>query len=112
MNVTINGVEFENVDFTDAEIAEAYENGNEIFSEVVHEEPEKVSEFIRKVCDAVRSWADGIFGEGAGDKIIPNDSLQDATVAANDLIDAYDAAFHNFKVMAQKMVELAKTTRE
>lgn len=94
MNVVINGVDIENVDFTEAETADAFDEGRKIFEDAAFNAPKKFkksSEVITAICDAVRSWADKVFYEGAGDDVLPVNSLFEAQKAAADMIDANNA---------------------
>ena len=71
----INGVELPAVDWTDAEIMDAYNNGLQEFSSFQETmaspnmSVEQMADKIREMSDIIADWADSIFGEGAGDKL-------------------------------------------
>lgn len=98
MNVVINGVEFRDVDFTDADVAEAYERRLHEFQKLSQQKPTNLAAFIREVCDLVSDWADDMFYEGAGDEILGGKaSLTVASSAAHDIIAAFGRAFDEYQ---------------
>lgn len=103
MDVKINGVEFQDVDFTDAETVAEFELGRRKFAEFNKSAINKnnIVDYIHNVCDCVREWIDNILGDGAADQIMGDrDSLTTATTVAFDLIKAYSAAMDEYKNMA------------
>lgn len=75
----INGMKFE-FDMSDADTYEAYMahagNVDEVTSKKIPDNAttEEYVALIREKCSAVRTFVDGILGEGAGEKLCPKDS--------------------------------------
>lgn len=95
MNVTIRGIEFADVDMTEAETMEAYEEGLAAltkYQNTIQSKKPTAAQTIRDLCDMLRDWFDGVLGEGSGEAILPNDSLKDGASAMRDLIAAANTA--------------------
>lgn len=66
----INGVELEDLDIFEADIAEKYEQTlNEVVKKAKSAEGLKTSEAIRKQCEAVFDAFDSLFGEGTSKNV-------------------------------------------
>lgn len=97
MNVVINGIEFQNVDFTDVSTAAAYEAGLADFQNITGKQHENMSALIRDVCDIVADWVDAVLGEGSSDRLfdgkqsltLATDIMRDMIAASSDAFDAY-----------------------
>lgn len=103
MSIVINGIEFQDVDFTDVETLEAYQRGLEEFQGVGDrfkggmQLPEMISA-IRELSDVVADWVDDLFGTGAGDRVFGGKaSLNLATSIAGDIVEAYKTDFDKCK---------------
>lgn len=95
MDVTIRGITFTDIDMTDAEFLEDYEEGRlEIANLPTPKRGDSAAymEYIKTANDAARDWLDTLFGDGAGERILPRDSLRDVLIAMKDLNDAMNAA--------------------
>lgn len=107
----INGIELNDVDFTEADIVDAYEDGLDRYMEFAKNnraDDMGVGNYIRGTCEIIRDWADGIFGIGAGSSCIPNDSLNAATLTAKDIVMAYSEAMDNYVKVAEEITESEK----
>lgn len=104
MNVVINGIEFQNVDFTDASTAAAYEAGLADFQNIAGNQHENMSSLIRDVCDIVADWADAVLGEGSSDQLFDGkQSLTLATEIMSDMIKASSGAFDAYKQKTEQL---------
>lgn len=82
----LNGLEFE-IDFTDADVQEKYEKACQVIEPLA--QPEKgltAPQMIRKAAGAVRSFVEIVLGEGAGEKVLPHDSMQAATTVVKAIV--------------------------
>lgn len=90
--LVINGIELE-FDMTDADTYEKYMAGagtlDAAMGESLGDAPttEEYVEMVRKKCQAVRTFVDGIFGEGMGKKLCPKDSLNSCLDVQDAIID-------------------------
>lgn len=106
MNITINGVEFQDIDFTEANTAAAFLDGQAAFQRVVSQKHEDAPAYIRDVCYAISDWADAIFGDGAGNQVFNGKmSLMLAVDVAGAIIKAYDESFNEFRRTAVKLTD-------
>lgn len=95
----INGVEFENVDFTNADLlekidTEAMEVNKK--AEKLKNERENLSlaEGIRQECKIVKEFFDNVFGEGTSKEVFKgNDSLTECLNAYEDVMNAYQEQY-------------------
>lgn len=117
MDIKINGIEISDVDFTDADLAEAYEAGQAEYSRKVKEaerHKEQYSRYIREVCAAVRGWVSDCFGEEIGEDVFdgkPN-SLTVALVVAGDLVNAFEESVVSIGRVSSELKERAKATQD
>lgn len=117
MDIKINGVEFPDVDFTDAELVEAYEAGLDEYSRMIkaaERNRNQYSRYIREICAAVKSWVESCFGEETGDDVFdgrPN-SLATALVVAGDLVNAFEESVAEIGRISTELKERAENTRD
>lgn len=108
----INGVELPAVDWSDAEVLEAYNNGlteYAAFQERMAKARgsfEAVIDTIREMSDVIADWVDSIFGDGAGDKVFGGKaSLRLCNRVAHDLVCAVQDSLTEVQ---QEQEQLAK----
>lgn len=95
MDVTIRGITFPDIDLTDADVVESYDKGMTAVQNLkrpAEGDIKGTANFIRSLCDVLRDWFDELFGEGAGDQILPRDSMKEGLSAFRELISAQKAA--------------------
>lgn len=97
--MNINGVEFKDLDFTDADTLEKIDEGVEIVKKEVKileekynkDEIKTTAEGIRQECKIVKNFFDYVFGEGTSEKIFKGkDSLNLCLKAYEDVIEERD----------------------
>lgn len=91
--MTINGVEFD-IDFTDADFVERYENKiNDVNKDIEELRNKTISpaEGIRQECKIIKEFLDYVIGEGTSEKIFGDkDSLKLCVKAFEDIINEVD----------------------
>lgn len=115
--IEINGVPFQGIDFTDADVLQAFEDGRKEYM-AKHNKATKLEpiEACRAMCAAVRDWADYVLGAGAGSEVLPKDSMEQALHVVNDMNAAVKNASDDLRAEAERMasaVEMpSKTNRQ
>lgn len=95
----INGVELDNIDFTDADTLERIDKEcEEVYkrAEILRKEKEKLSlaEGIRQECKIVKDFFDNVFGEGTSKKIFGDkNSLTECLNAYEDTMNTYQEQY-------------------
>lgn len=95
MDVTIRGITFPDIDLTDADVVESYDKGVTAVQSLkrpAEGDIKGTATFIRTLCDILRDWFDELFGEDAGDQILPRDSMKEGLSAFRELVAAQEAA--------------------
>lgn len=98
----INGVEIENIDFTDADLVERFDTGCKDVGEKVKKLKEKQEELnpaegIRQECKIVKDFFDYVFGEGTSEKIFEGkDSLLLCTNAYEDIVNIRNKQYKEY----------------
>lgn len=95
MDVTIRGITFPDIDLTDADVVESYDKGMTAVQSLkrpAEGDIKGTANFIRSLCDILRDRFDELFGEGAGDQILPRDSMKEGLTAYRELIEAQQEA--------------------
>lgn len=103
----INGVEFDNIDFTDADLLERIEYKSEEVLKKCDElekiESTKFAEGIRQQCKILKEFLDYVFGEGTSEKAFKGkDSLRDCLKAYEDIINERNRQLNNLNKIADK----------
>lgn len=84
--LTLNGLEFD-IDFTDADVQETYAKACKVLEPLAKpEEGLTNAQMIRKSTSAVRAFLDLILGDGAGEKVLPKDSMSAAAAIVQGLV--------------------------
>lgn len=97
--MTINGVEFEGIDFTNADLLEKIDAGavevNKKAERLKNErENLSLAEGIRQECKIVKEFFDSVFGEGTSEEIFKGkDSLVECLNAYEDVMNAYQEQY-------------------
>ena len=97
----INGVEINNIDFTDADILERIEKGRESVEQQIKELKNNKNnvtpaEGIRQECKIVKIFVDYVFGEGTSEKVFKGkDSLKECIEAFEDIFKERDKQLEN-----------------
>ena len=105
--MTINGVEF-NIDFTDADIIEKIDEGNEKVKDKIkelEENKENISpaEGIRQECKILKEFLDYVLGSGTSEKIFgEKNSLRESLKAFEDIINERNKQFDNLQSVIDK----------
>ena len=98
----INGVEFDNIDFTNADLVEAFDKGCEQVGKKVNELIEikkdlSPAEGIRQECKIVKDFFDYVFGEGTSEKLFKGkDSLNSCLKAYEDIIEIKNKQYEEY----------------
>lgn len=98
-NITISGVAFPAIDWTDASVMEVYQQGLEVYQDICNRAAgnKTIADMIttvRDICDHMSEWLDDLFGAGAGEKVFGGTaSLKLANQVASDIVDACEADF-------------------
>ena len=97
--MTINGVEFDNIDFTDADLLEKIDKECievDKKAEQLRKDKENLSlaEGIRQECKIVKEFFDNVFGEGTSEEVFKGkDSLTECLNAYEDIMNAYQEQY-------------------
>lgn len=100
--MTINGEEFENIDFTDADLVDRFDKGCEMVGEKLKELRKKSNDLtpaegIRQECKIVKDFFDYVFGDGTSEKIFKGkDSLLLCTSAYEDINNIREKQFEDY----------------
>lgn len=104
----INGVEFNEIDFTDADVIEKID----IKSKEVYEKADEIdkikdtitpAEGIRQACKILKDFLDYVLGDGASEKIFGDkNSLTLCLKAFQDVINERNRQYDNFQKVIDK----------
>ena len=98
----INGVEFNDLDFTDADLVEAFDKGCEQVGKKVNEliknkDNLSPAEGIRQECKIVKDFFDYVFGDGTSEKLFKGkDSLSLCLKAYEDIIEIKNKQYEEY----------------
>ena len=101
--MTINGVEFREVDFTDANVLDLIDKESQEASkkaEKLKKEAENLSslaEGIRQECKIVKEFFDNVFGEGTSKELFGDrESLTECLNAYEDIMNTYQEQYQSY----------------
>lgn len=106
--MTINGVELNNIDFTDANLIERIDEANKEVQNKIEELEKNIknispAEGIRQECEILKKFLDYVFGEGTSEKAFKNtNSLKDCLQTFEDIINERNKQFDNLQSVIDK----------
>lgn len=104
MDLKINGVDFNDVDFLDADTYEAVNSAFEYLNQL--KGGSLSGEVICNICSEFRKMLDIIGGEGAGDACMPNNSMMTAIVVKRDVLTGFNAAMQEYKAVTDEIAQM------
>lgn len=107
--MTINGVELNNIDFTDADLIERIDEANKEVQNKIEELEKNIknispAEGIRQECEILKKFLDYVFGEGTSEEVFKNNknSLKECLQAFEDIINERNKQFDNLQNVIDK----------
>ena len=106
--MTINGVELEKIDFTDADLIERIELARKDFDKKVEELEKNMNDLspaegIRQECKIIKEFLDYVIGNGTSEKIFgEKNSLKDCLKAFEDIINERNNQYDNLQDIIDK----------
>ena len=106
--MTINGVELDSIDFTDADLIEKIDLGKVDFDKKVKEIEENKNDLspaegIRQECKIIKEFLDYVFGEGTSTKVFGDkNSLGDCIKAFEDIMNERNKQLNGINEIVNK----------